>query len=58
MSPNRRIAIALFALLVLSAGCGKKGPLYQPGDDSGEKVPDERAAQQQPQNPPPSLPGY
>lgn len=58
MSPTRTIAVCLLTLLVFSAGCGKKGPLYHPGESPEEKTQDDRASTQERQTPPSTVPGY
>ncbi|MGH8454466.1 MAG: LPS translocon maturation chaperone LptM [Nevskiales bacterium] len=53
MSANR-VILSLVMALVLLAACGKRGPLYHPGQKSPEQQPE-----QQEQNlPPPTAPGY
>lgn len=48
---TRQLIAAMLALSLLAAGCGKKGPLYHPSEKKDEK-------REEPQTPPPSVPGY
>lgn len=49
MSPTR-VSLALLTTLVLLAGCGKKGPLYYPGQAGPGQVDPEQTGPAQPES--------
>jgi len=59
MLRTRFIALSLLALLMLSSACGKKGPLYHPGneDKATEASPSTEAGQNSAPSSPTTAPG-
>ncbi len=57
MSANRVILSLVLATLLLVA-CGKKGPLYNPGQKSPEQTEQPQQGAQPEQDLPPTAPGY
>ena len=58
--PQTRVVVSSFLASLLAmtllAGCGKRGPLYLPGDKDAEQPEQQEESSQQ--NPPPAAPGY